>query len=129
MAQSTKVTFHTEKAAYTGGPYSQAVIHNGLMYISGQIALDPETNEPHLGTIEEQANLALQNLEIILEQAGSSLDKVLKVNVYLASIDDYPKFNEVYKKFFSIDMPARTCVAVAGLPLGAKVEIDAIAMT
>jgi len=128
MAQNTKVTFHTEKAAYTGGPYSQAVIHNGLIYISGQIALDPETNEARLGTIEEQTNLALQNLKIILEQAGSSLDNVLKVNVFLASIDDYPKFNEVYGKFFPIDRPARTCVAVIGLPLGAKVEIDAIAM-
>ncbi len=127
MEESSKRTFYTKKAAFTGGPYSQAVIHKGLIYVSGQIALDPQTNEPVFGTIEEQASLALQNLKIILEQAGSSLDKVLRVNVYLASIDDYPKFNEVYKQFFTSDLPARTCVAVAGLPLGAKVEIDAIA--
>jgi len=127
MEKSSKRTFYTEKAAFTGGPYSQAVIHKGLIYVSGQIALDPQTNEPVFGTIEKQASLALQNLKIILEQAGSSLDKVLRVNVYLASINDYPKFNEVYKQFFTSDLPARTCVAVAGLPLGAKVEIDAIA--
>ena len=127
MGESSKKTFHTDKAAFTGGPYSQAVIHDGVLYISGQIALDPKTNEPILGSIEEQSTVALENLKIILKEAGSSMDKVLKVTVYLASIDDYPKFNEIYKNFFSSDLPARTCVAVSGLPLGAKVEIDAIA--
>ncbi len=127
MKESSKKTFYTDKAAFTGGPYSQAVIHDGLLYISGQIALDPKTNEPVLGSIEEQSTVALENLKILLKEAGSSLDKVLKVTVYLASIDDYPKFNETYKKFFSSELPARTCVAVSGLPLGAKVEIDAIA--
>jgi len=128
MEDSKKRVFHTDKAAFTGGPYSQAIIHRDMIYVSGQIALDPKTNAPVLGTIEEQSTLALENLKIILEEAGSSMDKVIRVNVYLASIDDYPKFNEVYKRFFTADLPARTCVAVAGLPLGAKVEIDAIAI-
>ncbi|MBW1730509.1 MAG: hypothetical protein JRJ75_06450 [Deltaproteobacteria bacterium] len=122
-----KKDIYTEKAAFTGGPYSQAVIHGDLIYVSGQIALDPDTNEPALGTIEQEATLALHNLRIILEEAGSSMDKVLKVTVYLASMDDYPRFNEVYKGFFSPELPARTCIAAAALPLGAKVEVDAIA--
>ncbi|MBW2026778.1 MAG: hypothetical protein JRI90_15675 [Deltaproteobacteria bacterium] len=111
-----KKDIYTEKAAFTGGPYSQAVIHGDLIYVSGQIALDPDTNEPALGTIEQEATLALHNLRIILEEAGSS-----------ASMDDYPRFNEVYKGFFSPELPARTCIAAAALPLGAKVEVDAIA--
>ncbi len=127
MKELRKKTFYTDKAAFTGGPYSQAVIHNGMLYISGQIALDPKTSEPALGDIEEQSTVALENLKIIVEEAGSSLDKVLRVTVYLASIDDYPKFNEVYKRFFTSNLPARTCVAVSGLPLGARVEIDALA--
>ncbi len=122
-----KKGIYTEKAAFRGGPYSQAVIHGDLIYVSGQIALDPDTNEPALGTIEQEATLALHNLRIILEEAGSSMDKVLKVTVYLASMDDYPRFNEVYKGFFSPELPARTCIAAAALPLGAKVEVDAIA--
>lgn len=127
MEGTKKKAFYTDKAAFTGGPYSQAIIHEGLIYVSGQIALDPETNAPVLGTIEEQSALALENLKIILEEAGSSMDKLIRVNVYLASIDDYPKFNEVYENFFTTDLPARTCLAVSGIPLGAKVEIDAVA--
>lgn len=122
-----KEAFQTDKAAITGGPYSQAVIHNGLIYTSGQGAIDPNTNEVCLGTIEEESKLTMENIRIILEEAGSSVDKVLKVTVYLLDMKEYGRFNEVYKKFFVKDLPARTCVQAAKLPFGIRVEIDAIA--
>ena len=122
-----KETFQTDKAAITGGPYSQATIHNGLIYTSGQGAIDPNTNDVCLGTIEEESELALENIRIILEEAGSSLDKILKVTVHLLDMKEYSRFNEVYKKFFVKDLPARTCVQAARLPFGIRVEIDAIA--
>ncbi|NNG08181.1 MAG: hypothetical protein HKM90_10680, partial [Desulfobacteraceae bacterium] len=83
-----KQAFMTDKAAVTGGPYSQAIIYNDLIYVSGQGAVDPETNQIKLGTVEEEAEMALQNIRIILEEAGSSLEKVLKVTVYLLDIQD-----------------------------------------
>ena len=122
-----KEAFQTDKAAITGGPYSQAIIHNGLIYTSGQGAIDPNTNKVCLGTIEEESELALENIRIILEEAGSSLDKILKVTVHLLDMKEYGRFNEVYKKFFVKDLPARTCVQAAKLPFGIRVEIDAIA--
>ena len=122
-----KEAFQTDKAAITGGPYSQAIIHNGLIYTSGQGAIDPKTNEVCLGTIEEESKLAMENIRIILEEAGSSLDKVLKVTVHLLNMKEYGRFNEVYKKYFEKDLPARTCVQASKLPFGIRVEIDAIA--
>ena len=122
-----KHAFQTDKAAITGGPYSQAIIHNGLIYTSGQGAIDPKTNQISLGTIEEESKLAMENLRIILEEAGSSLDKVLKVTVHLLDMREYGRFNEVYKKFFKKNLPARTCVQSAKLPFGVRVEIDVIA--
>ncbi len=122
-----KELFNTPKAGITGGPYSQAVIHNGLIYVSGQIAFDPKTNKFKSGTIEEETVLALENLKTILEEAGSSIDKVLKVTVFLADIKDYSVFNEIYRRYFSDSLPARVCVQAGALPAGAKVEIDAIA--
>jgi len=104
-----KRVFLTEKAAVTGGPHSQAIIHNGLVYVSGQGAVEPETNQIKLGTVEEEADLALNNIRIILEEAGSSLEKVLKGTVYLLDIEDYGRFNEVYKRYFKKDRPARVC--------------------
>ena len=122
-----KKAFQTDKAAITGGPYSQAIIHNDLIYLSGQGAIDPETNELTLGTIEEESELALKNIRIILEEAGSSLDKVLQVTVYLLDIKEYGRFNEVYKRYFQADPPARTCIQAGKLPFGIRVEINAIA--
>jgi len=122
-----KRTFQTDRAAVTGGPYSQAVIHNGLIYISGQGAIDPKTNELRLGTIEEESELALENIRIILEEAGSSIDKVLRVTVYLLDMKEYARFNEFYERHFQADFPARTCVQAAKLPFGIRVEIDATA--
>jgi 2-iminobutanoate/2-iminopropanoate deaminase len=122
-----KHAFQTDKAAITGGPYSQAIIHNGLIYTSGQGAIDPKTNQISLGTIEEESKLAMEKLRIILEEAGSSLDNVLKVTVHLLDMREYGRFNEVYKKFFEKNLPARTCVQAAKLPFGVRVEIDVIA--
>lgn len=122
-----KKVFHTDKAAVTGGPYSQAIIYNGLIYISGQAAVDPKSNQIKLGTIEEEAELALENIRIILQEAGSSLDKVLKVTVYLLHMEDYAQFNDVYKGYFKEDRPARVCIQGGKLPFDTKVEIDAIA--
>ncbi|MGD2184818.1 MAG: Rid family hydrolase [Desulfobacterales bacterium] len=97
-----KRVFHTDKAAVTRAPYSQAIIHNGIIYVSGMGAVDPQTNEIKLGTVEEEAGLALENVRIILEEAGSSLDKVLTVTVYLLDIDAYTRCNKVYKTYFKV---------------------------
>ena len=122
-----KKVFQTDKAAVTGGPYSQATIHNGIIYVAGQGAVDPRTNEIKLGTVEEEAELGLENLRIILEEAGSGLDNVLTVTVYLLDIEEYARFNEVYKKYFKENRPARTCIQAGSLPFGTRVEITATA--
>lgn len=122
-----KKAFETDKAAILGGPYSQAIIHNDLIFISGQGAIDPQTNEVMHGTIEKEAELCMENIRIILEEAGSSLDKVLQVTVYLLDMGEYNRFNEVYKRYFQGDLPARTCIQAARLPFGIRVEIDAVA--
>ena len=122
-----KKAFQTDKAAVTGGPYSQAIIHNGLIYVSGQGPINPQTNQIVLGTIEEEAEMTLENIRTVLEEAGSSLDKVLQVTAYLLNMKEYNRFNEVYKRYFKIDPPARTCVQAGKLPFGIRVEVDAIA--
>ena len=122
-----KKVFQTDKAAVTGGPYSQAIIHNGIIYVSGLGAVDPRTNEITLGTLQEEAQLALENLRIILQEAGSSLEKVLTVTVYLLDIEEFDRFNEVYKKYFREKRPARTCIQAGSLPFNTRVEITATA--
>lgn len=122
-----KKVFQTDKAAVTGGPYSQAIIHNGIIYVSGMGAVDPQTNEIKPGTMEEEAELALQNLRIVLEEAGTSLEKVLTATVYLLDIEEYARFNEVYKKYFKSNRPARTCIQAGSLPFNTRVEITATA--
>jgi 2-iminobutanoate/2-iminopropanoate deaminase len=122
-----KKAFETDKAAVLGGPYSQAIIHNGLIYISGQGAIDPLTNCVKHGTIEQEAEITMENIRIILEEAGSSLDKLLQVRVYLLDIRDYGRFNSVYEKYFREDPPARTCIQAGKLPFGVRVELDAVA--
>ena len=119
------VTFDTDKAAELGGPYSQAVIHDGLVYVSGQVAIDPVTNQIAAGTIEEETEVTMENMGIILAESGSSLAKVLQVKVYLADIRDYGRFNEVYRRYFPASPPARSCIQ-AKIPFGLRVEIDAI---
>ncbi len=115
----------TNKASAGEGPYSQAIISRGYVYVSGQGPLDPETDAILGTTIEEQAEHTMQNIKHIVESAGSSMDDVVKVCVYLASMKDFERFNSVYQRFFSHPMPARTCIE-AGLG-DIMVEIDAIA--
>ena len=122
-----KKTITTDKAGLTGGPYSQAIAHNGMIYLSGQGALDPDTNQVSLGTIEHETDLAFKNIQAILEEAGSSLDQVLRVTVYLLDLEEYQAFNQAYRQYFPNDPPARTCIQAARLPFGTRVEIDVIA--
>ena len=110
------------------GPYSQAIVAGGFVFASGQIPLDPASGKLVEGDIEAQAARVLDNLSKVLEAAGSSLDHVVRASVYLADLADFPRVNAVYARYFTADpKPARTTVQVAALPLGAQVEIDAIA--
>ena len=122
-----KKALETDKAAIPGGPYSQAIIHNGLIYLSGQGPIDPQTNQVVHGTIEQETELSMENIRIILEESGSSLSKVLQINAYLLNIREYGRFNEVYKRYFPKEPPARTCIQAARLPFDIRVEISAIA--
>lgn len=117
---------HTEHAPAAIGPYSQAVTANGLVFTSGQIALDPKTGEIVSGGIEAQTERICQNLKAVLEAAGSSLGKAVKTTCFLADMNDFAAFNGVYGKYFS-EKPARSCVAVKTLPKNVLAEIEVIA--
>ncbi len=121
-----KKVFFTHRAPEPKGPYSQAVIHDGLLYISGQVPVDPATGELVRGTIEEETEAVLNNIKIITEEAGADMDCVLKVTCYLADIHDFPRFNVVYEKYFAQYPPARTTLQAGKLPLDVQVEMDAI---
>jgi 2-iminobutanoate/2-iminopropanoate deaminase len=109
------------------GPYSQAAITGNLVYTAGQIALNPATMEVVAGGVPEQTERVMQNLAAILEQAGTSLSRVVKTTVFLVDMNDFAAMNEVYAKHFGEHRPARSTVAVVGLPKGVRVEIEAIA--
>ena len=111
------------------GPYSQAIRAGQLLFASGQIPLDPATGKIVPGEIEDEARRVLANLEAVLRAGGSGLDRVVKATVYLTDLSLFPRVNAVYAEYFSADPPpARVTVGVASLPLGARVEIDAIAL-
>lgn len=116
----------TDKAPKAVGPYSQAILANGFLFCSGQIGLDPQTNELVDG-IENQTKQVLNNLQAVLQEAGSDLDHVVKTTIYLANIADYAAVNEIYGTYFSNHKPARAAFAVASLPKGSLIEIEAIA--
>ena len=118
---------HTEKAPAAVGPYSQAVEAGGMIYTSGQIPLDPESGQLVDGDIKQQADRAIKNVIAVLEAAGTSADKVIKTMCFLADMDDFADFNEVYAGYFT-EKPARSCVAVKSLPKGALCEIEVIAI-
>jgi len=118
----------TENAPAAIGPYSQAIKAGGLVFASGQIPIDPETGEFVAGGIAEQTERVLKNLAAVLEAAGSGLDQVVKTTVFLADMKEFSGMNEVYATFFSEPPPARATVAAAGLPRGARVEIEAVAL-
>ena len=121
-------TVSTPDAPAAIGPYSQAVVHDGWVFCSGQIAIDPRTGELVEGDIVAQTRQVLTNLTHVLEAAGSGLDHVLKTTVYLKSIAEFPKMNETYGTFFPKNPPARATVEVARLPKDARVEIDCVAL-
>lgn len=116
----------TNNAPNAIGPYSQAVKSNGMLFTSGQIAINPETNTVQAATIEEQTHQVCKNLKAVVEAAGSDMSKVVKTVCFLADINDFAKFNEVYGEYF-VSKPARSCVAVKDLPKGVLCEVELIA--
>lgn len=110
------------------GPYSQAVKANGLVYTSGQIALDPATGNLIEGSFEDQVHRVFRNLAAVLKEAGSSFDRVLKATVYLSDMANFQALNGIYAEYFGDHKPARTTIQAAGLPKGGLVEIDLIAL-
>jgi 2-iminobutanoate/2-iminopropanoate deaminase len=123
----SKNVVHTEKAPAAIGPYSQGVIANGLLFTAGQIALDPVTGQVVSGGVTEQTARVLQNLSAIFDSAGTSWKNVVKTTVFLQDMRDFPTVNEVYARMVGDARPARSTVAVAGLPRGVLVEIEAVA--
>ena len=118
----------TERAPAPVGPYSQAIVHGGLVYASGQIPLDPATGKVVEGEIEAQTEQVLANLGAVLEASGSSLEAIVRTTIYLTDLSLFARVNEVYARHMrATDPPARATVGVAALPLGVGVEIDAIA--
>lgn len=123
----SRKTIRTDHAPAAVGPYSQAVVLDGWVYTAGQVALNPETGKLVGADAAMQADRVLQNIEAILKASASGLDRVVRTTVYLVDMGDFAAVNEIYARYFSEPYPARACVEVSGLPLGALVEIDAIA--
>ncbi|MDR8392149.1 RidA family protein [Aliifodinibius sp. S!AR15-10] len=122
-----KKIIHTSEAPEAIGPYSQAVVYNGIVHCSGQIGLEPETMEYAGEDVESQAKQVMQNLEAVLKKAGSDFSKVIKCSIYLDQMDDFGTVNEIYGNYFGENPPARETVAVDTLPKNAKVEISCVA--
>ena len=125
----SKEIISTENAPQAIGPYSQAVKAGGLMFISGQIPLNPETGDLVSGSIEDEANQVLQNIKSICEAAGHGMEDIVKITIFLTDLSNFATVNEVMKKHFSEPYPARATVEISGLPLGVNVEIEAIVST
>jgi len=121
-----RTTVNTSDAPAAIGPYSQAVRHDGLLWCSGQLGLDPAKGTLVAGDTAAQAEQALRNLEAVCREAGTSLTKALRLTIYLIDMADFQTVNTVYATFFEAPYPARACVQVAGLPKGGRVEIDAV---
>lgn len=117
---------HTDKAPKAVGPYSQAIVSNGFVFTSGQIAINPETNTVEAQDIVGQTEQIMKNLKEVLETAGSSFDKAVKTTCFLADMNDFAAFNEIYGKYFT-SLPARSCVAVKTLPKNVLAEVEVIA--
>ena len=122
-----KQVVRTARAPKAVGPYSQAISSDGLIFCSGQIALDPVSGELRSGSVAEETRACMENLTAVLDAAGAGWADVLKVNAYLTDIDEFSSFNEVYAEFLDEDPPARAAIAVRALPKGAQVEIECIA--
>ena len=122
-----KKVIETRLAPAPVGPYSQAVEANGFLFCSGQIAIDPATNSVLQGGVPEQTELVLKNISAVLDAAGMDFSNVIKTTIFLTSMSDFPVVNEIYGKAFKSAPPARSTVAVVGLPKGVQVEIEVIA--
>ena len=125
----SKRVVHTDRAPapFQGAPYSQGIVHGDLVFVAGQVGIDPETNQVVEGGIEAQTEQVMKNVSAVLEEAGSSLANVLKASIFLVDFGDFPAMNEVYGRFVGPDFPARATVQIAGLPSGALVEIEIVA--
>ncbi len=120
-------TLHTERAPAAIGPYSQAVVAGGYLFSAGQIGLDPSKGEFAAADVEGQARRVFENLGAVLKEAGLGFENVVKTTVYLADMDEFPLVNAIYAEYFVEPYPARSTVAAAGLPKGARVEVDVVA--
>ena len=129
LSQMSKEIISTKNAPQAIGPYSQAVKTGNLMFISGQIPLNPETGDLVSGSIEDEANQVLNNIKSICKAAGNSLEDIVKITIFLTDLDNFATVNEVMKEHFSEPYPARATIEVTGLPLGVNVEIEAIVST
>ena len=123
-----KKIIHTDKAPKAVGPYSQAVRAGNLVFTAGQVPIDPATGKLVQGGIKEQARQVLENLKSVLEAAGTDFSKVVKSTVFLDDLKNFVPFNEIYGEYFPKDQPARSAFQVAGLPMGAKIEIEMVAL-
>lgn len=123
----SRTVIHTAAAPEAVGPYSQAVAANGFVFVSGQVPFEPSSMELISGTIAEETTRCVQNLEAILTEAGSGLDRIVKTTIYVTDMNDFAEVNEAYASFFPSEPPARATVGVVALPKGARVEIDCIA--
>ena len=128
MTESIRTIISTDKAPGAIGPYSQAVKTEAMVFVSGQLALDPASGNIVTGGIKAETRQAMQNLKRILEAAGSNLENVVKTTLFIKDMNDFPMINEVYGEFFQYDPPARACVEVARLPKDANVEIEAVGL-
>jgi 2-iminobutanoate/2-iminopropanoate deaminase len=128
VADKAVVRTEAAPAPFQGAPYSQAILAGGFVFVSGQLALKPGDTQISAGTIEEQTEQVMTNLRLILESAGSGLDRIVKTTVYLQNLDDFQGMNSVYAEHVGDAPPARATIEIARLPSGALVEIDAIAL-
>lgn len=119
-----KKIINTDAAPAPVGPYSQAVQAGPFLYCSGQIAIDPKTNQVMLGSVQEQTELVMKNIEGVLKAAGASWKNIVKTTIFLTDMQDFPKVNEIYGRYFPENPPARSTIAVAGLPKGVNVEVE-----
>lgn len=122
-----KTIIQTDSAPAAVGPYSQAVLLGDFLFCSGQISINPQTQEVFTGDIKQQTEMVLNNIEAVLRQANLNFSNVIKTTIFLTSMNDFAAVNEIYAKRFSQNPPARSTVAVAGLPKGVNVEIEVIA--
>ncbi|UCG80901.1 MAG: RidA family protein [Desulfobacterales bacterium] len=124
----SKVTVSTNKAPRAIGPYSQAVKAKHFLFVSGQLPMDPNSGSLVEGSIQDKTSRTIENIKAILEEAGTSLESVVKTTIYLTDISQFSAVNEIYSMYFSNLFPARSTIQIAGLPMGSPIEIEVIAL-